>query len=71
MSQYEQVLKHLQEGKTITQYEATLRYQILRLGAIIFDLRRAGYPIKTKMIYKKKANGGHTNYAEYSLEKKE
>ena len=71
MTQYEQVLKHLEEGKCITQYEATLRYNIIRLGAIIFDLRRAGYPIKTKMIHKKKKNGSTTHYAEYSLERKE
>ena len=71
MSQYEQVLKHLQEGKSITQYEATLEYGILRLGAIIFELRRAGYSIKTTMIHKKKKNGRTSNYAEYSLEMKE
>lgn len=71
MSQYEQVLKHLQEGKSITQYEATIRYGILRLDAIVFGLRRAGYPIKTKMVHKKNKNGNTTNYAEYSLKVKE
>lgn len=71
MSQYEKVLNHLQEGKTITPYYATLTYGITRLGAIIFNLRRDGYPIKTTMIHKKKKDGSTSHYAKYSLEIKE
>lgn len=71
MTQYEQVLKHLEEGKSINPYYATLRYGITRLGAVIFELRRDGYPIKTTMIYKKKKSGGTSHYAEYSLERED
>lgn len=49
MSQYEIVLKHLKQGKEISQLEATKKYGILRLGAIIFNIRQDGYLITTRM----------------------
>lgn len=70
MSQYQQVLEHLEKGYSISQLEATQKYGILRLGAIIFNLRRDGYSISTEIVHKKNKNGHTTNYAVYQLEQK-
>lgn len=69
MSQYKQVLEHLEKGYSISQLEATQKYGILRLGAIIFNLRKAGYSISTEIVHKKNRNGNTTNYAVYRLER--
>ena len=65
------VLKHLQSGKEITQLEATQKYGVLRLGAIIFDLRKAGYMISTKIMHDPNRYGNSSNYAVYKLIQKE
>ena len=44
-TQKKAILRHLKSGKEITRLEATQKYGVLRLGAIIFDLRKAGYKI--------------------------
>ena len=49
MTKKEMVLEHLKKFKTITPKEAYFEYGSMRLGAIIFDLRKH-YKIKTKMI---------------------
>lgn len=59
------VKEHLEQGKTITSYEAFKLYNITRLSAIIYDLRKLGYLIFSDI---KKGNG--CVYAEYKLLKK-
>ena len=49
MTKKEMVLEHLKKYKTITPKEAYFEYGSMRLGAIIFDLRKQ-YKIKTNMI---------------------
>lgn len=49
MTKKEMVLEHLKKYKTITPKEAYFEYGSMRLGAIIFDLRKR-YKIKTNMI---------------------
>ena len=71
MSQKETVLKHLKEGKELSQLEATQKFGILRLGAIIFDLRRDGYLISTRIEHKPNRYGHTSNYAVYKLITKE
>jgi hypothetical protein len=71
MSQSKAVLKHLQSGKTISQREATKKYGILRLGAIIFNLRRDGYKITSRLEHKPNQYGNTSNYAVYKLIQKE
>lgn len=70
MSQKEMVLKHLKEGKEITPLEALKEYGSLRLGAIIFDLRKEGYNISTRLTNFKNKYGHTTQYAIYKLEEK-
>ena len=61
------VLKHLQSGKELSQLEATQKYGILRLGAIIFNLRKEGYRIVTRMEHKPNRYGNTSNYGVYKL----
>ena len=61
------VLKHLQSGKELSQLEATKKYGILRLGAIIFNLRKEGYKIVTRMEHKPNRYGNNSNYDVYKL----
>lgn len=63
MSQRARILKHLKAGKSITPLEALGVYGAYRLSAVIFDLRAAGYDIKTNL----KNDGTGRQYAEYSL----
>jgi hypothetical protein len=50
MTQCEQVLKHLQSGKTLTPIQAARLYDICRLADRSRDLRRKGIDVKTRMI---------------------
>lgn len=56
------ILRHLQAGKSITPLEALHLFGCLRLGARIFDLRDAGYPIQTQW-----ETDGAKRWARYSL----
>lgn len=67
MAQKDMVLKHLMEGKEITPLEALKEYGSLRLGAIIFELRKEGYNISTRLEYHKNKSGNTTHYAVYKL----
>lgn len=44
------VLRHLQDGKTITALEALYLCGSLRLSSIIYNLRDEGYDIRTEMV---------------------
>lgn len=67
LTQKKVVLKHLQLGKELSQLEATEKYGILRLGAIIFDLRKDGYKISTKIKHDPNRYGNASNYGVYKL----
>lgn len=67
MSQRKAVLQHLQTYKTITSMDAINLYGATRLSAIIYDLRDAGYNIKTHSKVTKNRYGNITTYAEYEL----
>ena len=67
ITQKKVVLNHLQSGKELSQLEATKKYGILRLGAIIFDLRKAGYIISTTIKHDPNRYGNASNYAVYKL----
>jgi hypothetical protein len=63
----QQVLKHLQTQKSITQLEAVKLYGAYRLSSIIFNLRERGYNIATITETKKDRNGNTCNFARYVL----
>ncbi|NUF79311.1 hypothetical protein GY065_10400 [Snodgrassella sp. ESL0323] len=63
-SQSEQILKYLQAGNALTPLEALRKFNCLRLGARIYDLRQLGYQINSRLI-----TDEHTKkrYASYRL----
>lgn len=65
MTQKEQVLKHLQSGKSLSPLEALNYFGSLRLGAIIFDLKKDGYEIETEI------NQVGKHYAVYKMKRKD
>lgn len=68
MTQNERILRHLQDGGTLTQAEAFLEYGVGRLSSRICELRRAGYPIRREFVTRKNRYGEHTSFCKYWLE---
>lgn len=66
-SQRKAVLHWLMNNGSITQMEAIEMFGATRLSAIIFDLRKEGYPISTEMVKGKTRFGRTTRYAVYRL----
>lgn len=62
MSQNDKILKHLQEGKSLTPIDALNQFGCFRLSARIKDLKQDGYEIKTDII-----DNGEKRYASYKL----
>ena len=63
MTQKEQIITHLLQGRTLTALEALEKFSCMRLPSRITELRQSGYPILTKMI--KTESGKHV--ARYHL----
>ena len=63
-SKKQQVREHLERYGEITPLEALDKYGSFRLSAIIFDLRKEGMKIETRIDKKK-------HYANYILQKEE
>lgn len=61
------VVMHLLKHKTITQMEAAKKFNLYRLGSVIFELRKRGMKIETEMIPFKSKYGTHSSYAKYHL----
>lgn len=68
MTQCERILRHLQDGNTLTQAEAFMEYGIGRLSSRICELRAAGYPIHSKFVAGKNRYGEPVSYVMYSLD---
>lgn len=68
MKQVDLILNHLETVGPITQLEALQKYGCGRLGARIWDLRHAGFPIKARNKRVDKAVGGTATVAEYYLD---
>jgi len=63
MTQCEQILHHLRNEDSITQREAVQKYDIYRLAARIYDLRREGHQIEKEM----ETSDEGKQYARYRL----
>lgn len=67
-SQYNVILNHLVKNGSIHTMEAINSYGVLRLGAVIHNLRQGGMDIKTS-VHTFKSKGGRTsNVAKYILQ---
>lgn len=62
-SQNDAILQHLQSGKHINPIQALNNYGCFRLGARIYNLKKMGYKIRTRIIISK----GGKHFAQYSL----
>ncbi|MFA6125506.1 helix-turn-helix domain-containing protein [Sphingomonas sp.] len=49
MSQTDAILRHLRSGRPLTALEALRRFDVLRLGARVLELRQRGHDIITRM----------------------
>lgn len=67
-TQAEMVLDYIKEFGSITPLEAIIDIGCYRLAARVSDLRKKGYPIKTKMVSVQNRYGGKSNVARYSLD---
>ena len=63
-TQADAILKDQKEGKLITPLDALERHGCFRLAAVIFNLRKEGYNIKTTKVSNKLSG---KKYARYSL----
>ena len=61
-TQFQQVLNHLKQSKTITPIEALERYGCFRLSAVILKLRDAGHDIVTHRERNSKRTGTYARY---------
>jgi hypothetical protein len=64
MSQCADIRKHLEDGYSLTQLEATQRFRCTRLAARILDLKRQGMRIHTETVFDESGK----NYARYSAQ---
>ena len=70
-TQFERILKYLEEHKTITTAQAMNELGIYRLASRINDLRRRGYSIKKETVKGTNRYGETVRFAQYSLIEKE
>ena len=63
----EKVLEHLKACGHITSLEAIELFGATRLSAIIYNLRKQGYDIKTEYIQFTDRYGNESKYGEYIL----
>ena len=61
------VLAHLREHDGLTSMEAFDKYGITRLAAVICELRKLGYDIRTLDMESQNRYGEVTRYAKYVL----
>jgi len=63
-SQNKTILNWLKSGQVITQFTAASYFGIFRLSARIYDLRRQGHNIESKLQFE-----GSQHWSEYSIKK--
>lgn len=64
-SQTDQILNYLQAGNVLTPLEALRKFNCLRLGARIYDLRQQGYVINSFMITDDQTGKRYARYRLY------
>lgn len=70
MTQTEAILEHMKRYGSITPLEALQEYGCMRLGARIWDLKRAGYRIGTTIVTRINSDGEAKRFARYDMEEK-
>lgn len=67
MTQKETILRYMEAHGGITDVEAYLELGCRRLGARIFELKQAGYPVVSETVGVKNRAGKTVHVARYSL----
>lgn len=67
MNQTDMILRYLRENGSITQAEAVIEFGCYRLGARIYDLKRAGHSITSETVTAKNRYGKQISFAKYRL----
>lgn len=67
MTQTDMILRHLQDFGSITALDAMRDYGCMRLGARIWDLKRAGHDIRTTFESAQNRYGDKVSYARYTM----
>lgn len=62
-------MRHLNQIGPITPVQAFFDYSIMRLAAIVFDLKDDGYDIETTILKSENKFGEPVRYAQYKLNK--
>lgn len=68
MTQCERVLKYMEDFGSINPMQAMKDLGVMRLGARIFDLKKAGHKITRRTVTGRNRYGAPVIYAEYRLE---
>lgn len=66
-TQYDRILRHINDFGSITQAEATNEYGISRLASRIYDLKKRGFEFDTVTVYGKNRYGEKTKFTRYSI----
>lgn len=65
MTQKEKVIQYMTDNGSITPLDAYREFGIMRLAAVVFDLKEQGYPIETTIKAMKNRYGDKVRFAEY------
>tara|TARA_R110000851_G_scaffold114153_2_gene239116 strand:- start:8128 stop:8367 length:240 start_codon:yes stop_codon:yes gene_type:complete len=68
-NQKQKVMRHLNNYGSITPLDAFRDYGIMRLAAVVFNLKEDGYDIDSEMISSSNRFGEKVNFSEYKLNK--
>tara|TARA_R100000541_G_scaffold24575_1_gene34241 strand:+ start:256 stop:483 length:228 start_codon:yes stop_codon:yes gene_type:complete len=67
LNQKQKVMRHLNNYGSITPLDAFKDYGIMRLAAVIFNLKEDGNDIDSEIISSKNRFGEKVNFSEYKL----
>lgn len=67
LNQKDRVLRHLETYGSIDPRQAYFDYSIMRLAAVIFNLKEEGHDIKSELITSKNKFDEPVSYAKYTL----
>lgn len=71
MTQKQRVLDFMKRHGSITPVDAFTELGVMRLSAVVFDLKRAGYPICTEIEQSMNRYDEPVRYARYRLKSEE
>ena len=69
LNQKQKVMRHLNNYGSITPLDAFRDYGIMRLAAVIFNLKEDGKNIESEMISSSNRFGEKVNFSEYKFNK--